>query len=87
VEISFTLLFKKCHASSVTPYIIYYQNTHCSSVGLSVLLQVQASRADISKYRCLALSWLHKKAFKIAIKASSGLHVSLIEAMVMTQAV
>lgn len=85
-EISFTTLFKKCHASAVTSYTIYYQNTHCSSIGLTALLQVQASRADISKYRCLDLSWLHKKAFKNAIKASSGLHVPLIEATVKAQA-
>jgi hypothetical protein len=50
------IFFKECHASSVTPYTIYYQNTHCGGVALTVLLQVEASRADIRKYRCLALS-------------------------------
>ena len=53
---------KECHESSVTPYTVYYQNTNCCAVAVTVLLQVEASRADIRKYRCLALSWLHKKS-------------------------
>jgi len=57
-----SILLKECHANSVTPYTIYYQNTHCGGVALSVLLQVEASRADIRKYRCFALSWIHKKS-------------------------
>jgi len=60
-----SLFFKECHASSVTPYTIYYQNTDCGGVAL---LQLEASRADIRKYRCLALSWLHKKHLKLQSK-------------------
>jgi hypothetical protein len=36
-----SILFKECHASSVTPYTIYYQSTHCGGVALTVLLQVE----------------------------------------------
>lgn len=64
-----SILFKDCHASSLTPCTIYYQNPDCGGVALTVLLQDEASRADIRKYRCLALNWPHKKAYlKLQLK-------------------